>query len=297
MKPIEYPEVCPYCGEKVSYRYDGISEYCFCDNPNCAGRLINRLEHFFGKKGLDIKGLSKATFEKLIDWGWVNSIEDVFKLTQYKDEWVQKPGFGEKSVNNILNAIESGKTCEMSKFIAGLGIPLVGSSYAKVITQNMRTWDEFRDAVKSNFNFMQWDGFGPQVSDSLLHFDYTEADNLYINYLNIDNSLYHSTGNTTTSDTLKNITFVITGKLTTYKNREALVSDIEAHGGKVANSISKNTSYLINNDINSTSSKNVAAKKLNIPIITEETFKQLMNGEILYIGTTSTVELTCMMPA
>lgn len=275
MEEIKFPELCPCCGQPLSYRYDGMSQYCFCDNKECSGRLINRLDHFFGKKGLDIKGLSKATFEKLINWGWVNSLIDVFNLKEHKDEWIKKPGFGEKSVNNILIAIDIGCICEFSSFIAGLGIPLVGTRYSKIIAEHFPNWVEFREAIFSNaYNFMKWDGFGPELHDSIMNFNYTEADGL-AHELTILNSLY----NTTTSNTeLHNKTFVITGKLNKYKNRDALVKDIEMHGGKVVGTVSKNTTYLINNDINSTSSKNETAKKLNIPIITEEQFEDLLIG-------------------
>ena len=272
---ITFPVNCPCCGKPLSYRYEGVSEYCFCDNPECDGKLINRLDHFFGKKGLDIKGLSKATFEKLINWGWVNSLIDVFNLKEHKDEWMKKPGFGEKSVTNILIAIDIGHICELSSFIAGLGIPLVGTRYSKIIAEHFPDWVEFRKAISSNaYNFMKWDGFGPELHDSIIDFNYTEADAL-AHELTILNSLY----NTTTGNTeLYGKTFVITGKLNKYKNRDALVKDIEMHGGKVVGSVSKNTTYLINNDINSTSSKNETAKKLNIPIITEEQFENLLIG-------------------
>ena len=133
MAEIKFPELCPCCGQPLSYRYEGVSQYCFCDNKECSGRLINRLEHLFGKKGLDIKGLSENTFDKLINWGWVNSLEDVFKLAQYRDEWIGKPGFGPKSVDNILQAIIEGKECELYQFISGISIPLVGVKYAKMM--------------------------------------------------------------------------------------------------------------------------------------------------------------------
>ena len=288
---ITFPVNCPCCGKPLSYRYEGVSEYCFCDNPECDGKLINRLDHFFGKKGLDIKGLSKATFEKLIDWGWVNSIRDIFHLDLYTEQWIKKPGFGLKSVENILNSIAVGRKCELSAFLSGLGIPLVGTKYAKLIASNVADYTEFRDLIIRKCSFMKYDGIGPEINDNILSFDYTEADALDIFELNIVNNIKSNTH--TMSQVLKGQTFVITGRLQFYKNRDTLVKEIEHYGGKVVNTVTKNTTYLINNDINSTSSKNKTAKQLNIPIITEETLKQLINGEILYVGTAQTKEITC----
>ena len=288
---IKFPDICPHCGKPLSYRYEGVSEYCFCDNSLCPGKLINQLEHFFGKKGLDIKGLSESTFEKLIDWGWVNSITDVFHLESHKEEWIQKPGFGPKSVENLLNSINAGRRCELSSFLAGLGIPLVGTKYAKLIAKNVADYVEFRNLIIHQCSFMEYDGIGPEINDSILHFNYDEADKLDACELTIINTatepIHHS------DQVLQGKTFVITGKLQYYKNRDLLVKDIEHYGGKVVNTVTKNTNYLINNDRNSTSSKNKAAKQLNIPIITEETLKQLMNGDILYVGTAQTKEITC----
>lgn len=272
---ISFPDFCPYCGKPLSYRYEGVSEYCFCDNNLCPGKLVNQLEHFFGKKGLDIKGLSENTFDKLINWGWVNSITDVFKLNKYQDEWIQQPGFGQKSVDNILQAIEAGKACELYQFISALGIPLVGVKYAKIIAEHMETWDDFRHAIIQGFNFMQWDGIGPEIYDSIIKFDYNESDRL-VDILHLNNTLYTKQ----TSLELKGKVFCITGKLNHFRNRDALVADIEAHGGQVSSSVSKNTTYLINNDITSASAKNTSAKKLGIPIINETTYEDLIAGTI-----------------
>lgn len=279
MKPIVYPDVCPCCGEKVSYRYDGVSEYCFCDNPNCAGRLINRLDHFFGKKGLDVKGLSKATFEKLIDWGWVNSIYDVYTvMDKHMTEWMKKPGFGPKSVTNIYDAIQTGKNCKLSQFISALGIPLVGTKYAKIIASKFLDWTDFRQATDTDFDFTDWDGFGPEINTSLHNFDYSEAD-ILVKIIHISSEYSKTVTNYLSA--LDDKTFVITGRLNHYKNRDELVKIIEDNGGKVVSSISKNTSFLINNDINSTSAKNKAAKQLNIPIITEEEFEQYLQAHLV----------------
>ena len=261
---FELPKVCPICGEPTVIRDD----FLYCSNPNCDGKFINHLDHFVGKKGLDIKGLSKATLQKLINWEWVTSLKDIFHLHSYQNEWAKKDGFGAKSVMNILTAIEDSKECELWQFISALSIPLIGSTYAKEIARRCETWEDFRN-IK---DFLMWDGFGPETCASLNKFNYEEADELVNNILHIKNSLYNQ-GIVESSITGK--TICITGKLTTYKNRSELKSAIEAHGGKVVDSVSSKTDYLVNNDINSTSSKNQKAKALNIPIITEAQLSEM----------------------
>jgi DNA ligase (NAD+) len=243
-----------------------------CMNPNCEGKIINILDHFCGKKGLDIKGLSKATLEKLMDWGWIKNYEDIFNLTNYKTEWVNKTGFGEKSVSNILNAIEEGKTCELDKFIAALGIPLIGSRAAKDLANEFGTWTNFINAIETNFKFYVLPNFGWEMHNSIVNFDYSEAKILAEKYISICDK---AADKAETASELKDKTVVITGKLVAFKNRDALKEKIESLGGKVSGSISGKTDYLINNDVNSTSSKNTSAKKLNIPIISEEEFCQM----------------------
>lgn len=264
------PKACPICGGTTSLqKSDSGTIELVCMNLNCEGKLINRLDHFCGKKGLDIKGLSKATLEKLIEWDWIKSYEDIFNLYIYKTEWINKPGFGEKSVNNILNAINESKNCDLDKFIAALGIPLIGARASKDLTTHFLTWSNFIKAIETKFNFYELPNFGAEMHSSLINFDYTEAINLADNYLMI-RAL--EIGEAETASELKDKTVVITGKLVAFKNRDALKEKIESLGGKVSGSISSKTHYLINNDVNSTSSKNTAAKKLNIPIISEEDF-------------------------
>ena len=266
------PKACPICGGITSIHesVSGTVEL-LCMNLNCEGKLINKLDHFIGKKGLDIKGLSKATLEKLIDWGWVKSYKDIFHLEEYETEWSNKPGFGVKSVTNILNAIQEGKNCKLDKFIAALGIPLIGSRASKDLSNYFGSWTEFINAINSDFKFYDLPNFGIEMYNSLIKFDYSEAIELVNNYLEITTDEPE-----TASTSLEGKTFVITGKLAHYKNRDELKTYIETLGGKVSGSISGKTSYLINNDVNSTSSKNLSAQKLNIPIISEEDFIALI---------------------
>lgn len=263
-------ERCPICGGDVAYitSDDGVIN-AYCDNPLCEGKLINRLEHFCGKKGLDIKGLSKATFQKLIDWEWLENLEGVFNLNQYRNEWIKKPGFGIASVDKILKSIEEHRHTTLDAFISAIGIPLIGRTAAKDLTNYFETYEDFRDAVMDDtYNFFILNNFGEEMNNSIKNFNYAEADRIskllifetpVVNNIQIKNSL---TGKT----------IVITGKLTTFKNRAELKAVIESYGGKVSDSISGKTDLLINNDVNSTSSKNKAAKARNIPIVSELDF-------------------------
>lgn len=269
---ISIPTVCPVCGSPaVVETSDGGTSVLECSNSNCEGKLINRLDHFCGKKGLDIKGLSKATLDKLINWGWVNSPVDIFKLANYRSEWIAKPGFGAKSVDNLLAAIENSKTSTtLEAFISSIGIPLIGKTVAKELTKKISSYEEFREMVKNHFNFSQYDGFADSKTSAILDFDYTQADEVYA-YMEIDTPIQESG-----SVTLSGKNFVITGKLTHFKNRAELVGLIESLGGKVVGSVSKNTHYLINNDSASVSAKNLSAQKLGIPVLTEQDFLELI---------------------
>ena len=263
-------ERCPICGGEIDYitSPDGVIN-AYCSNPHCEGKLINVLDHFCGKKGLDIKGISKATFEKLIDWGWLKNIEEVFSLSNFRDEWIKKPGFGIKSVDKMLQAIEDARHTTLDAFISAIGIPLIGRTVAKDLTNYFETYDDFRNAIDDkNYHFYDLDNFGEEMDKNIKNFNYAEADRIskllfieatVVNKNQINNNL---TGKT----------IVITGKLSNFKNRAELKSIIEKHGGRVVDSISAKTDILINNDINSTSSKNKAAKERNIPIISELDF-------------------------
>ena len=272
---IEYPTQCPICGgtTEIHENISGTQEM-LCMNPQCEGKLINKLDHFCGKKGLDIKGLSKATLEKLIDWGWIKSYKDIFTLYEHEEEWTKKSGFGVKSVKNILMAIQEGKNCSLDRFIAALGIPLIGSRAAQDLDKQFCTWSNFINAIEKNFKFYDMPNFGWEMHNSIVNFDYTEAIELADTYVNISISEHGLSEETAAA--VEGKTFVVTGKLTFYKNRDEIKAVIEKNGGKVVGSISGKTDYLINNDINSTSSKNLSAKKLNIPIISEDEFLMML---------------------
>ena len=270
-KYFQIPTVCPICGGEAKQHTENDSTVLMCVNPMCDGKLINRIDHYCGKKGLDIKCLSKMTISKLIDNGWLGNYEELYSLSNFRNEWVKLSGFGERSVDKILDAIETSRKCELEKFIAALGIPLIGTTAAKELTKHFSSWNDFYEAVKSKYDFYNLPNFGIEMHSSIINFDYEEANRIANNYLHFiekeEQIIYNS---------LEGITFVITGKLINFKNRTELTNEIINRGGKVSSSISKKTNYLINNDINSTSSKNRAAKEYNIPILTEEDFIEMV---------------------
>ena len=263
-------ERCPICGGDVAYitSDDGVINV-YCDNPSCKGKLINRLDHFCGKKGLDIKGLSKATFEKLIDWGWANNIEDVFTLAVHRNEWINKSGFGTKSVDKILTSIEEHKHTTLNAFISAIGIPFIGKTVAADLAKEFKTYEDFRNAVRDKeYHFYDLPNFGIEMDNFLKTFDYSEADRIS-KILIIETPVVN---NTLINSKLQGKTIVITGKLTNFKNRDELKSIIEKVGGKVGSSITGKTDLLINNDVNSNSAKNNAAKQRGISILSEADF-------------------------
>lgn len=263
------PTECPICHNETVVKQENDSKILFCNNSSCEGKLLNRLDHFCSKKGLDIKGLSKATLEKLVDWGWINTYQDIFLLYQYKDRWIKKSGFGEASVNKILNAIEEAKNTTLDRIIAAAGIPEIGSRVAKDLSNHYNSWNDFRNEK----DFLQYDGIGEVMNNNLLTFNY---DDLNLDYtINRFLSIKNENKNDENVKTLDGKTFCITGKVHIFKNRSELQKDIESKGGRVVSSISSKVDYLINNDNASTSAKNIAAQKAGIPIITEEEYQSL----------------------
>ena len=268
IESIKILKVCPICGgEAIVKKSDSGVLNLYCDNPQCEGKLINRLDHFCGKKGLDIKGISKATLEKLIDWEFIQDLDDIFTLHQVRNFWKDKPGFGVKSVDKIISAVYDARHTTLDKVISSIGIPLIGTTIAKDLAKRFKTYEAFRKAIDEGFDFSQINGYGPEMTKSLLTFDYRELDGLVENWLYLE-----EIEEKTTENKLEGVTFVITGKLKHWKNRDALKDVIENLGGKVTGSVTKNTNFLINNDIDSTSAKNKKAKELEVDIITEEDF-------------------------
>ena len=154
---LELPTQCPVCGSEDLKEVNGV---LYCNNPNCDGKLINRLDHFLGKKGLDIKGLSKKTLEKLVDWEWITCLEDIFTLKNHRDEWIKVSGFGVKSVNKILDAIEQGKHTDLYRVISAIGINNIGSTASIILADYFKTWEAFRKAVDDKFDFTYLPNFG-----------------------------------------------------------------------------------------------------------------------------------------
>ena len=263
---LSLPEVCPICGEPTEIRQENDSKMLYCSNSQCGGKLLNRIDHFCSKKGLDIKGLSKATLEKLIDWGWINTYQDIFILYQHREKWIKKPGFGIASVDKILNAIKDVKTPTLDKVIAAAGIPEIGSKVAKDLAKHYEDWWDFRNET----NFLQYDGIGEVMNENLLNFDYEDLNLDYTVNLHLNKAKRKEENNV--NNKLENKVFCITGKVNKFKNRNELQADIENKGGKVVGSVSKNVNYLINNDSESASAKNIKAKELGIKIITEDEY-------------------------
>lgn len=268
----DYGVLCPICGCGTSIHIsDSGIKVLYCDNDQCEGKLAQRIDHYCSKKGLDIKGLSRKTIEKLIDWGWVEQLTDIYNLHSHQREWMDKDGFGKASVFKILDAIDNSKeNVDLASFIAALGIPLVGKTVAKEIIKYYDSWGDFRNAVGGDWT--EFSGFGPEISKAINSFDYEEADKI-AEILTFKQPKIQT--NVASVAAINGKTFCVTGKLHSFKNRDELKSDIEALGGRVVGSMSSKVDYLINNDKTSTSAKNKAAQIAGISIISEDDYLQM----------------------
>lgn len=261
---------CPICGGSLEIKDNNGVITVWCDNPSCEGKLINRVDHYCGKKGLDIKGLSIKTIGKLIDWGWINELKDIYGLAKYRTEWISKAGFGAASVDKILKAIDdAGRCTTLEAFISAIGIPLVGRTISKEIVKYYPTWEDFRDAIGGDWT--EFEGFGSEMSKAINSFNYGEADAIAAMLVFQQPKVQSETSEP--APAIKDKVFVITGKLS--RKRDDIKAEIEALGGKVTSSVSSKTNYLICNDKNSTTGKSADAKKLGIKIISEEEYLNL----------------------
>lgn len=274
---IQIPAFCPICNFPTEIKRDNDTDILVCTNPSCKGKLLGRLVHFVSKKGMNIDGLSEETLKKFINLGWIKNLFDIYNIMSHMDVLMRMDGFGEKSVTKLYNSIEKSKTTTLQHFICALSIPGIGTSQAKELTKQFHTWDEFSAAGFGNYNFSKLEGFGEILNRNIHNWFKTMWNEDRVGQL-VRNLTFEEENNITT-DLLKGKTFVITGSLEHYKNRDELKSIIENMGGKVSSSVSKNTFALVNNDKDSSSSKNKKAKELNIPIITEEEFMRMIKNE------------------
>lgn len=275
----EIPSICPICGQPTSIVKENDSEVLMCDNPDCKGKLLGKLTHAVSRDALNVDGLSESTIEKFIDLGWLNSIKDIYHLSEHEKELKSLEGFGKKSVDKLLVSIEKSRLTSLKRFLSALSIPLLGKSTSEIIADSLNyEFDDFIKVMLSDgaWHFTNISGIGDALIKSLDDYfvkNYTDIIELSKEFTFETPRLILDEMNKTLDDK----TFVITGSVKHYSNRDELKNDIVLHGGKVSGTISSKTDYLINNDINSTSSKNTKAKSLNIPIISEEDFLAMIH--------------------
>ena len=269
------PDECPVCGGITKIVKENDSKVLMCDNPNCKGKLLGKLTHAVSKNALNIDGMSEATIEFLIERGWLSSIKDIYKLDYYREPWKEYDGFGDKSVDRLLDNIETSRKTTMSRLLYSLSVPLIGKSASKDITNHCQNDIEaFVGLMNEDYDFTVIDGFGTEMQKSLSSW-WADNHNEFMDLLKeFEFESTYEIVDTNTSIFGK--TFVITGSVNHYKNRDELKADIELRGAKVTGSVTSKTDYLINNDVNSTSGKNKKAKDLGIPIISEEDFLKMI---------------------
>ena len=275
---IGIPNICPICGSTTMIRKDNSSEMLYCTNNDCPGVLLGKWETFVGKKGMDIAGLSSATLITLLKKGYLtNMMESIYHLADYKKELYRLDGFGKKSIDNILAAIEDGKSIDLVHFITAFSIPGIGEGQSKLIASKYKTFEEFSTACDNQERFDTIPGIGKVLHLNIInwwvnnHFQMLDVAQ-HVRFKN-DNFMNPPEN----ASNISGMIFVVTGTVEKFKNRSELTRKIESLGGKVVGSVSKNTDYLINNDSESSSSKNAKAKSLGIPIISEDDFLKMIS--------------------
>ena len=269
------PEFCPVCqsATDVTESESSGTKTLHCTNTHCPAKQLKKFGRFVSKEGINIDGLSEQTIQKFINLGWVREYADLFHLNNHASELRTMDGFGDKSVSKLLTAIEKARDVEAHRLLFALNIPLIGRDVCNRLLSAYKIADLFHTATEATTEdvFATIAGIGPEKSASFVRWmkdkdNYSMLQQLLVE-LNISQSSSAPTGNS-----CEGLTFVITGDVHHYKNRNELKAYIESQGGKVTGSVSKSTSFLINNDVESSSGKNKKAKELSIPIISEEEF-------------------------
>lgn len=269
---LEIPHICPVCGKEARVLKENDVESLYCMNPDCVAKKIKAFTLFVSRDAMNIDGLSEATLEKFIARGFIHNFGDIFEISRYKDEIVTMDGFGEKSFENLLTSLEKAKDTTLAKVIYSLGIANIGLSNAKVIC---RYFDDDLDKIRHSDQeeIGAIDGIGPVIAKSLTDYFSDEENNKKVDHL-LSYLRIHKE-ETAGEQIFAGMNFVITGSLSHFGNRSEVKNLIESLGGKVTGSVTGKTSYLINNDVTSNSSKNKKARELGIPILSEEDFLKM----------------------
>lgn len=266
----DLPKECPVCGHTTEVKAENGIKTLYCPNSQCPAKHVKLFTLFVSRNGMNIDGLSEETLEKFIDAGYIKEFADIFHLDRYYEEIVATPGFGQKSYDNLMDSVEKARNVELSALIYSLGIPNIGSANAKLICKAFNNnIEKIRNA--SVEELIEIDGIGEIMAEKFCQY-FADEDNIK----KLDNLLKEvniaEPEENTTPQNMDGLTFVITGSVEHFANRNELKSYIEKHGGKVTGSVSAKTNYLINNDAMSASSKNKKAKQLGVEIVTEEVF-------------------------
>lgn len=270
---LEIPDRCPVCGSKASIISNSDVKYLYCMNDFCKAKLIKRLSLFVSRNAMNIDGISDMILNKLITEKIVNNYKDLYHLDRYKDKIIAFDGFGEKSYNNMINSIEKSRHVKLANFIYALGIPDIGFSRAKLICNHFN--NDFNKI--SNLTYEELSNI-PGVGDVIAKewIDTFSNPDFIEELKELKEEIDIPKASTNSNKDLDGLTFVITGSLNKFTNRDTMIEFIEEHGGKVVTSISSKVNYLINNDITSSSTKNNKAKELGINIIDEDKFLELI---------------------
>ena len=279
---LQIPSVCPVCGSATQVHISEASgtETLKCTNPDCAAKKLKKFTRFVSKPGMDIDGISEQTLSRFINEGWIRTNGDIFRLTEHLDEIAQLDGFGEKSAENIRASLEKSRSAEDRKLLFALNIPLIGPDVAKKLLAAYPFAELTAKAEETDDPevFSTIDGIGPEKSAAFVNWFHDEENRRDL--ADLLQEIRVTESHTAPAGTkCQGLTFVVTGDVHHYQNRNELKAYIESQGGKVTGSVSKSTSYLINNDVNSTSNKNTTARQLQIPILSEDDFLAKFGGE------------------
>ena len=274
---IVIPKICPVCGGETQIRQMNDVKSLYCTNPDCQAKKIKSFSLLVSRDALNIDGLSEATLEKFIAAGFIHSYADMFHLDRHKEAIVSMEGFGEKSYENLMAAVKKASHTNLVRVVYGIGVAGIGLANAKMLCRAFGyDFERMRHATAEELTAV--DGIGDVLADAWIDYFASEKNREAVDGLLAELTIENEAENTEAA-IFAGMTFVITGSVEHFANRKELQAAIEARGGKATGSVTAKTTYLINNDVTSNSSKNKKAKELGIPIISEQDFLSMMGEE------------------